>query len=148
MRNGQRAGFGVTTFDCGSTFSGMYERDQCNGSGIWQHWDANGKPSRYEGGWLNDIEHGEGVLKHHNPDVGPMTCRGTFADGEMEGAGEWTLDSGPTYFKGTLRRGEFAEGRLNFVEPRGEFYQGSFSKQQFHGHHSAVTAERVAARRE
>lgn len=132
MKQGKRHGFGTTTFDSGSVFKGEYVHDQCTGHGVWTHWEADGTPLTYEGGWLDDMEHGPGVLHSHHPDLGRMVARGRFEHGEMEGPGTWTLESGHVYFKGTFHRGHFARGRLHSLDPPRR-YEGEFEFQQFSG---------------
>lgn len=103
-----------------------------SGLGTWLHWE-NGHPLRYDGGWLDDMEHGSGVLHHVHADLGGVTIRGTFHRGEMEGEATWTLDSGHVYFQGQMYAGGFTHGRLNSIDPPGETYQGSFEDQRYQG---------------
>jgi hypothetical protein len=132
MKGDKRHGFGTCTYDTGSVFQGEYVNDRSSGFGVWRDW-INDVRLEYEGGWLEDQEHGVGKLTTINSDIGKFTAKGTWNHGEMEGEGTWTLASGHVYYKGLFHHGNFSRGLLHSIDPPRR-YEGEFLNQQFSGH--------------
>ena len=96
-KEGSRHGMGVMIYANGSEYRGMYQNNQKCGFGKYTE---NG--SCYEGQFLNDLRHGEGVLSFQDG----SSFKGTFMNDQMHGFGIFTSANGK------IEKGEWVNGEL------------------------------------
>ena len=124
-QNNKKNGYGYHFFPSGHVFKGEYENDSKLKGIVF---NPNTKKIIYEGGFVNDLYHGKGML--YRPFEG--TYRGSFKLGMFNGDGEIEFENGNIY-KGDFVRG-VREGKGEMVFASGDTYEGDFKKNKFHGY--------------
>lgn len=94
----------------------------------------------YEGAWLDDAAHGEGVLT-----TSKFTYEGSFRDGAFHGAGRWRRADGSRSYEGEFEAGEFhGAGKLE-QRATGDgawvSFVGEWSRGKRHGTGTCVYAD-------
>jgi hypothetical protein len=86
----ERVGFGVYSWDDGSSYSGQWKKDEKDGQGVYT-FSSGGS---YDGEWKENERDGRGVLRN---DKNKVVYDGQWKKDEKDGQGVYTFSSGDSY---------------------------------------------------
>jgi hypothetical protein len=147
---GRKHGKGTMHYPNGNVYEGEWSKNTMEGQGKYSYYQGAGlEPDRYEGGFLNSVQHGEGTYTRRD---GSM-YRGEWANGKREGFGYYRWADGSEYrgywkdderdgfgkmehkgnnYNGFWKRGR-REGQGTMIWGDGETYTGEWKEDRRHG---------------
>jgi hypothetical protein len=126
---------GERTYPDGSVYSGQLLGDERHGQGRCIYPAGESGCDVYDGSWLDDRAHGNGVY---------TSCQGArysgqWSDGDRHGIGSESYADGSS-FEGRYELGvKHGDGRMVWAD--GAVYTGRFEADAFHGHGELTTAD-------
>lgn len=126
---GRKHGQGSMHFPNGNIYKGSWVRNKMEGQGVyWYYQGASREPHKYEGGFLDNLQHGEGTYTRADGSL----YRGDWKLGLRDGFGYYRWEDGSDYrgyFKGDER-----DGYGKMTQSNGNVYEGFWSQGRRHGH--------------
>ena len=125
---GRKHGQGSMHYPNGNIYSGSWVKNKMEGRGSYSYYQGAGlEPDRYEGGFLDDKQHGEGTYTRAD---GSM-YKGDWVFGKREGFGHYRWADGSEY-RGYFKDDE-RDGYGKFKQSNGNVYEGYWKRGRRHG---------------
>eukprot|EP00350_Pseudokeronopsis_sp_OXSARD2_P007106 CAMPEP_0170548592 /NCGR_PEP_ID=MMETSP0211-20121228/6870_1 /TAXON_ID=311385 /ORGANISM="Pseudokeronopsis sp., Strain OXSARD2" /LENGTH=194 /DNA_ID=CAMNT_0010854203 /DNA_START=510 /DNA_END=1090 /DNA_ORIENTATION=- len=105
----------------GDIYEGNWQNDKACGYGVF----VDTVNAKYEGYWLDDLQHGEGIESWGTAEVPQAIYIGNFFKGKKNGKGRFQWNDG-SYYEGDFVDGHFQGfGRYYFAD-LDKYYEGEF----------------------